>query len=133
MAEAFRWAGTPQGLKRAGIRLCGATWILFVVSMFLPAFVGTRCISIVLIGYECAWITLTQRLMGLYNFSFALANVLMLISPLLMRRILRGRGRGGLSFLLLTLAFVDAFSMLFRYEDSGYWSVGYYCGWHRLG
>lgn len=137
MSNIFRFDRTPERLKQTGFRLCGAAWILFLVSMFLPA-IGSRAtdwLKFSLTGWDCALLTLglaTSKDANIagraYFFSFVLANVLMLVSPLLLRRDSHGRGRMWLSSFLLIIAFVDVLALLLPLSatnDSG-WGIGYY-------
>lgn len=130
MANLFRLDRTPRTLKRAGVRLCGAAWILFVVSMFLPA-----AASLALSGWQCAWLTLTLpyyfdevgAVFKGYYFSFVAANLLMLTAPLCLRRTTKKGGSSLLLSALLILAFADAVSLLLPCNGPlSEWQIGYY-------
>jgi hypothetical protein len=124
---------TGARLRRRGRRLCGSGWILFAVSLALPA-VGAP-LGGWLSGWECfrgvmegAWDKLSGvDSMSLYWSGFAVANVVMLVSPFyagLFRRDVRWLRRGALVSGVASL-YVATFALSgdVRLRDLG---VGYY-------
>ncbi len=121
---------SPTGVRRTGCNLCFAGWGLFVLSMFLPAIKFTTMSSddgfltggdTFLKGWECAWMVLHLLWPGnwsgelggnLYWGSFAVANLLLLASPLLLRKSRMGQKMSWLIPALLMLATLDVCSLV---------------------
>src|ERR1051326_7338728 len=108
---------SPQGVRRTGRRLCYAGWGLFALSMFLPV---AGLMDGPLKGWECAWMVLLMLWPGnwngnigenLYWSSFALTNLLLMASPVLLRKSLLGGKLSWLVAALLTIATLDVFSL----------------------
>ena len=109
---------SPQSVRRKGRNLCYAGWGLFALSMFLPSW--GPVLGGPLKGWECALIVLQMLWPGnwqgnlgsnLYWASFALTNILMLLSPLLLRKSLQGGKISWLTPGLLSIATADILSL----------------------
>src|SRR5262245_27735707 len=117
-------------LRRASAVFLGAAWICYVISFFLPVTVGPGAMR----GWEaagsCAGILLdpTNSNLGawLYYGFFTIANLLMVISPLLW--ILSWRKRNLMTWFrfttILLVLYVVSVDVIFR-DDSGLHS-GYF-------
>lgn len=112
-------------MSRKTVRLLAAAWILFVISLFLPA-------AEEMFGWQCAatcagMITDLDEWSGAYYFAFTFPNLLMLFSPLIIywfKR--RGRKSGWLNGVALFCAlYVLAFGLMNWFSRGFNLKIGY--------
>ena len=113
-------------MLRKSIRLLTAAWIVFTVSLFLPAaedMAGWRCAA------ACAaMITNLKEWLGVYYFVFTIPNLLMLLSPLIVYRLNRKPHKlKWLNFAALFCAlYVSVFGII-NWTSQGFaLKIGYY-------
>jgi hypothetical protein len=128
----LRRSSLREDLRRAGTRICCAGWALFIVSYLVPV---VQIFGVTVRGLQCALFVLTPSLPytsspwgTLYYHSLGLANVLMLVSPILLLRSSNKKHQWVVSGLLgLSAALISP--LLF---SSG-WEIGFYAWFASFG
>lgn len=115
--------------ERVGRRLSKAGWAIFMLSMLLPAMTLNLFDKAIWFGWQCAWAVMTMLWPGNWatgNWwmgSFALTNLLMALTPLLLRN---NKTHGKMRFLVPALLTIASLDIVSTFRMSGSWMVGYY-------
>lgn len=116
--DAFR-RFIKRASKRSGRTLCLVGWLLFFVSLGLPAFAVFAPVW----GWQCAYVYLLGSFSDLVAFSLSAGNLLLILSPLFLAKARRHSSQQFISLLLLAAAlWASCWGILL----SGAFQVGYY-------